>query len=510
MKGAFYGRHSTDKQDMISQRNSVNKLIGKYQCEIVEEYLDPGVSAVKIPMEKREYLQKLISSAREKKFDFIIAYKSDRLARDPHEHLAIRSIMADFDMPVIISSTEDLYDKNNDLLVQLMEDGFTKYEADNIRIRTYDGKEAKAATGSWLGGHPPFGYRYKTKEKFIEPIPHELSIVSRIFELYKKGHGFHSIAEILNSITDINSDIHSVQLNWTKKKVKDIILNPIYAGFISWRKRTNGVINDRNLWITAPSDLITPIITKEEWEICYRLFHQRRMNQISPKYYKTNFLLNDIIQCKHCKCKLETKDQRTEQKGKVYGEKIYRCPTCKLRCSAEELHSTLVNEILNEIRFQTFDNIFNGVIEKLKIEVDVSKNEIKKLENEQDKYVASSERIKDELQKLMKNKEDERLIKSLHQYHLEVQRKIKDVKNTILNKNKEIQIKQDAKYNREAWATVFENILQDREQIDDINIRRLFIPLIEYVTIDQNLKVDYKLRIDKSKRKMSNQIQLQF
>ena len=508
MKGAFYGRHSTDKQDMISQKNSVNNLMRKYNCEIVEEYLDPGVSAVKIPMEKREYLQKIISSAKEKKFDFIVAYKSDRLARDPHEHLTIRSIMADFDMPVIISSTEELYDKKKDLLVQLTEDGFTKFEADNIRIRTYDGKEAKAGNGSWLGGHPPFGYRYDTKNKDIEPIPHELSIVKQIFDLYKKGNGFQSIADIIN--TNTKGVIGSPSIKWAKKKVKDIILNPIYAGFVSWRKRTKGVLNDRSLWIVAPSDLITPIITKEEWEICYRLFNERRINQISPKYYKTSFLLYDIIQCKICKCKLETKDQRKEQNGKVYGERIYRCPSCNLRCSAEELHSTIVNEILVEVRFQTFDSIFNGVIEKLKIEVEFLNRQIEDLDNEQDKYVSISERIKDELHKLMKNKCDDRLIKSLYQYYLDVQRKIRDVKNTIENKNKEIQIKQDAKFNREAWTILIENILQDREQIDDMDIRRLFIPLIEYVTIDNNLKVDYKLRIDKSKRKMSNQIQLQF
>ncbi|GED32365.1 hypothetical protein BCE02nite_35060 [Brevibacillus centrosporus] len=36
MKGAFYGRYSTDKQEMTAQKHSVETLVKKYQCVITE------------------------------------------------------------------------------------------------------------------------------------------------------------------------------------------------------------------------------------------------------------------------------------------------------------------------------------------------------------------------------------------------------------------------------------------------------------------------------------------
>lgn len=44
MKGTFYGRHSTDKQTMRAPRTIANEFAKKYNCEIVFEYEDSGVS----------------------------------------------------------------------------------------------------------------------------------------------------------------------------------------------------------------------------------------------------------------------------------------------------------------------------------------------------------------------------------------------------------------------------------------------------------------------------------
>ncbi|MEC1716400.1 recombinase family protein, partial [Schinkia azotoformans] len=63
MKGVFYGRHSTDKQEMVMQQHSVANLITKYGCDIVDEYLDAGVSAVKKNIHQRKQLQRLINDA---------------------------------------------------------------------------------------------------------------------------------------------------------------------------------------------------------------------------------------------------------------------------------------------------------------------------------------------------------------------------------------------------------------------------------------------------------------
>lgn len=145
-KGVFYGRHSTDKQDILTQKSSVYKLAEEYRVEIVAEYIDEAVSATKKKMEERPQLVNLLRDVTEKKFDFIMVYKDDRLARHPMEHQRLRMFFIANNTPVIISNTKELY-TNGDLLAQLMKDGFSKFEADNIRERTRDTFEAKIQKG---------------------------------------------------------------------------------------------------------------------------------------------------------------------------------------------------------------------------------------------------------------------------------------------------------------------------------------------------------------------------
>nr|WP_240432177.1 recombinase family protein [[Bacillus] caldolyticus] len=75
---------------METQRRSAYDLAEKYQCTIVEEILDEGVSSRK---KDREGYKRLIAAAYEKKFDFVIIYSHSRIARIPEEHDLIRATM---------------------------------------------------------------------------------------------------------------------------------------------------------------------------------------------------------------------------------------------------------------------------------------------------------------------------------------------------------------------------------------------------------------------------------
>ena len=60
-------------------------------------------------MERREKLQSLIEGARRKQFDVIVVYKGDRIARSTVEHQQFRKLMNELEIPVIISSTREIY-----------------------------------------------------------------------------------------------------------------------------------------------------------------------------------------------------------------------------------------------------------------------------------------------------------------------------------------------------------------------------------------------------------------
>jgi len=91
-RAALYARVSTDDQrERQTIQGQVDALVGAAPhlgLEIVGRYLDDGVSGT-LPMEKREEGARLIEDARAKKFEVVVFYKLDRLARSLRNFLDI-------------------------------------------------------------------------------------------------------------------------------------------------------------------------------------------------------------------------------------------------------------------------------------------------------------------------------------------------------------------------------------------------------------------------------------
>lgn len=503
MIGVFYGRHSTERQNMKPQLDSAAELVKKYGCIIVKKYLEPGVSAAQVPMKDRPKLQQLLKDAKEKKFQFIVVQNNDRLARDPIEHLTIRLTLREIGIPIVVSATEKLYDSRNEDISQLLQDGFSKYEVENIKIRTLDGLKNRARGGKFTGGNAPFGYRYIKEEKRFQSYPEELQNVKKIFDLYKKGDGFEAVANKLPPGSNKGKD-------WTKEKVRTIVTNPFYAGFIGWNKRSNASntsINDKELWILTPSDYIEPIITKEVWELCWQIYNSRRKKQVSPKQLKTSYLLKDLLICKTCKHEMKGKDERTSIRyGKEYGEKVYKCETCSIKFPAEKLQDQVVNSILNDVRTLKIHQVQEKVSTSLKHEVIQLKKDLQDLETALGNYAIKQSKIKIRLQEVMKFKLDKNLIGALTVFNQEINNRIQHTEYQIKQKHNEIELKEYAEFNREAWNVVLNQILVDRSKIQPIDIRRLLLPLVKKLLITPNGEVEYYLRIDTKKRIVTDQL----
>ncbi|WP_096201615.1 recombinase family protein [Bacillus sp. FJAT-45350] len=515
MKGAFYGRHSTKQQDMDTQMYSVDMLVNKYKCTIIERYLDAGVSAMNNKIEERVQLQRLLTDARFNKFDFIAVQNSDRLARDPLEHIQIKLIMQNCNIPIVMSTPEIQYDTKINSLSQLLQDSFSKYEAENIRTRTYNGLEKRVARGYFSGGNAPYGFSYNKEKRAFDSYEEELEIVKKIFNLYKKGEGFASIAKILPPEVNKGKE-------WTKDKVKSIVINPFYAGYVSWNKRSKWSttsINDFDQWVLSPSSYIEPVITKKEWRLCWNIYQDRRKNKVSPKSLKTSYLLKDLLVCRKCNCTFTTKDQRTKSnKGKVYGGKFYICSTCGLKVDASSIDKQLTDPILLDVRTMTFEQVYNQVSTQLQNEVIKLKEDIKSLEKQLSDYVVKQSRVKTNLQNYMrinretkdkdKYNEQEKIIKILSILNQDTSRRIDNTNNIMESKHKEIELKQNAELKRQAWKVILDDVMIDRNKIDSMALRRLFLPLVKRITIDSEHKVEYQLRIDSKRKKASNQLTL--
>ncbi|MBU8880092.1 recombinase family protein [Bacillus sp. FJAT-29790] len=514
MKAAFYGRHSTDKQNMDTQLRSAYDFADKYQCEIIGEYLDKGISSRK---KERRGIETLIKDAKENKFEVIIIYAHARLARIPEEHDALRLTMSILGIHIVESSTETLY-SYGDIVYSSIKDALAKYELDKIRAVTKDAIATLLGQGLWTGGKAPFGYKYHKKlrkkgkkdnnsaimefSEFLtedlansiqkgrfERIEHEIILVNKVFSLYKLGYGFRQIAEMMPKLSHRGKD-------WNDDKVKQVIINPFYAGYLAIRKRKLGAkntLNNRNEWKIKESSLIQPVITFSEWEECFRLYEQKKEKKLPPNYYKTSFLVNNLLFCKPCNQFFSGKDQRS----KGYGSLIYLCKSCKRKISAESIHLDVMQK-LDKLQTKSTEEMVSIIKEKISDECERLKKEIEVISKAKEEEDLKLFTINTKIQKLFQTDGDETIIKILSIGKETLTNSITEKKNQITTLQKSVQ----TLWNIDGNHRHIEEKINDYQHLfnlPNIQLRRLYLYLIKSIKVNSTGGLEYQFRVDLEK-----------
>ena len=290
-KCALYARCSTDKQDIDTQEKIATHTADVYQLNIVQCYLDEGVSSIEKRLENRPKLNKLLEDARGNDWDVVLVYKDDRLSRDVVELFRIYSLLSEAGKSIVGVDTQPPRVLNNeDVITKWLLASMSKFEAEKTKDNTYNALLSIARSGNWAGGNPPFGYLYDTKTKTFSIIPEEIYYVKQIFNYYRKGLGCPTIAKKL----DPNSRRGK---SWNRDAVEAIIKNPFYAGYIKWGKRSSR----KNAEIVVTKcKFIEPAVSEEIWRWCTENYHNRGTGQYDPNYFNTSYLFRDKLFCIKC------------------------------------------------------------------------------------------------------------------------------------------------------------------------------------------------------------------
>ncbi|PFN99474.1 recombinase RecB [Bacillus cereus] len=510
-KGAFYARVSSDRQTIDAQRHHVYEFIKNYECEIVEEYVDPGESAFKKKLIKRPQIMALLRDVEQGKYDFVITYADDRLARSEIEHVQIRVIMKEAKTDVILTSTGELYTER-DIITQLIRDGGTRYEVERISARTKDAYGQRTDYGQWMGGPVPFGYVQDENTKNFFILEDEKEIVLKIYQLYQNGEGFADIAKILNEQKAKTNTIH-----WKKERVKHILTNPIYAGYVTFGRLKPGSgnsIEDLSKWKMAKCEEIPPIMTKEEWLATFQMFEKKRNKELPPKQLKTEYVLRDLIYCKSCDAPLLPKNQETRgQNGKKYGIKKYMCSNklCKVWFSTDELHALVFDSVIKEVTDKVISKSQTELMYEMEqiLEKDIKqvKKEIQRLKKQVDNclvWIKDAEREIDELYNQKKKLVEvdpkiDPLLDVMLDYRLHLLHEIRETEELIAKKEAEMKHIEDVDSNQsmlqknvlQAFRIEFTNLQKDMKRV-----RQFLVYLIDKIIIDQNGKTEYILKIN--------------
>ena len=256
IRAVDYRRVSTVEQASINkvsipeQKISNAELIQRNKWAHHASYSDEGKSGKSI--EKRPGFMQMIEDAKLGKFDVIVAWTTDRLARNLDEMTALRSELKKYNVqittvkePVEVIDPRKFAFQQNDVAKKILAFFFDlNAEQDNLKrvMRFESGKLGKARKGK-IPVKVPYGYKKivkyiddDPKKKYEEDIVIEerALVVRKIFDLYDKNSwGMRKIVEELN-FKNIPSSTGS---KWCYSSVKYTLQNPTYTGLVrfGWR-----------------------------------------------------------------------------------------------------------------------------------------------------------------------------------------------------------------------------------------------------------------------------------
>jgi DNA invertase Pin-like site-specific DNA recombinase len=147
-RAARYLRVSRSDQNPALQADETGRLIAGRGWELVDTFLDHGVSGAK---DRRPELDRLMEAAKQGAFDVLVVWKSDRLFRSlKHMVVALDELAAlgiDF---VSVTESFDTTTPQGRLLLHLVS-SFAEFERSLLIERTRAGIEAARRRGAQIG-----------------------------------------------------------------------------------------------------------------------------------------------------------------------------------------------------------------------------------------------------------------------------------------------------------------------------------------------------------------------
>ncbi|MGL4991296.1 MAG: recombinase family protein [Sarcina sp.] len=320
----MYCRTSTDLQidnfSIPSQINKITDYCKLFGYNISGQYIDEGKSGTTI--KNRTNFVQMIKDMKSKSnpVQAILVYNISRLSRSLSDIASIIKLLEEYDITLISIddniNTSDIYGRS----IAYMLGTFAELSRHNIVSTCRSGMEQRAKEGLWNGGRI-FGY-ISNLDKELEIVPEQANIIKEIFNLYtNKNWGYKKIACHLNSCNYKTLKDGT----WSIQSIKQIIDNPIYAGFIRWgqyvdwsKKRRKGKNENYELFQGQHK----PIIDIATWEKSQAI---RKVNKVKfNKLYEGDFILTGLLRCPVCDASMIS--HRTKKKNKP--NEFYRYYQC--------------------------------------------------------------------------------------------------------------------------------------------------------------------------------------
>jgi site-specific DNA recombinase len=284
---ATYSRISTDEErqpnSLEAQRVRLDAFVTSqpgWQIEPRCRYQDQFTGTVI----DRPALTRLLRDAKVGRFDVLLVYRVDRLARSIR---GLAQIIDELDQAgVIFRSATEPFDTGTPagrMMVQML-GVFAEFERALIVERITAGLERKAARGGWCGGRRPYGLDIAENRDHLQRNPTEAPLIPVIFDRYVNSqHGSSMLAKWLN---ESGYRTKSGRL-WSAASVITVLRNRAYLGEIYYRGN----------WYPAPHE---PLIPQELFEHAQAILTERGEDRAQRRTNASDYLLTGRVRCGRC------------------------------------------------------------------------------------------------------------------------------------------------------------------------------------------------------------------
>jgi site-specific DNA recombinase len=487
-----YIRVSTHEQaeegfSLEAQEAEIKKHCLQNNYNLLGIFCDAGVTGTSL--EKRKEFQRMLS---------IIPKGREVYGEDIHGVLVWKLSRLSRKMTHLVNVLE--YLESNNTFLKLIGEGidtstpagksfiymagiFAEMERENIVTACRLGMKQRAKNGKWNGGKV-LGYE-TNNEKELEIVEDEAKIVREIFRLFtEEGWGYKKIASHLNYQglkTLKNKD-------WSINSVKQILDNPLYAGYIRWgkykfweKKRRKGKTED----FVFEKGAHIPIITEEVWEKAKAIRDIR--GKKPEKLYEGNFLLTGLLKCPICGASMVSHKTKKYKKPGEY-HRYYMCGNHankgKASCSANLVNADYAEEyVLKNIeKLVTTPAIVNSILKKIQqhnaIDTEPLFKELQNLKKELNNIQSKKE---ENLRMELENKISINILTQRLEF---LDAREKELKEKIFKLENQINsIESQSLLNPDFIQEVLKNFMQLFEEADIKQRKRLLHSLIDKITV---------------------------
>jgi site-specific DNA recombinase len=204
---AIYTRQSVERADSISveqQAQVCRDALTARELQNCKIYTDKGFSGKNI---NRPALQQLLSDAQNSRIDKILVYRLDRISRSVHDFTGLCAQLSACGVHFqSVNEGLTLDDSPTGTVMAQIMMVFAQFERETIQRRVSDNYFARAKTGMYLGGRPPFGFAKgettvhgkHTACYVADPAP--AALMAEIYERYQQeGETLGSLVRWLNA-----------------------------------------------------------------------------------------------------------------------------------------------------------------------------------------------------------------------------------------------------------------------------------------------------------------------